>query len=236
MAPKGGNAKKEAGRAKKAENEAKKQAAADGEKVSLLETVAAPKLMILTDILKNLRERKEASKWDTGAKGKSAKDDKEAKRKETLAAKAERDRLLAEEESSAPTKKATTPKVGAKKKAGTTAKPAGPGAIAAGGGLAATASQAADEEKRPEEIESYAATGVDNVLELMEVVNAKTDKASMGSRAAGIERHPEVCVGRSYDAILNLTQCTTSVASKPLLRLTRIMRCRKSSRRYADLL
>lgn len=33
MAPKGGNAKKEAGRAKKAENEAKKQQLAEQEKV-----------------------------------------------------------------------------------------------------------------------------------------------------------------------------------------------------------
>ena len=35
MAPKGGNAKKEAGRAKKAENEANKRAAVEGAKVRL---------------------------------------------------------------------------------------------------------------------------------------------------------------------------------------------------------
>lgn len=64
-------------------------------------------------------------------------------------------------------------------------KPAGPGAIAAGGGLADS-----NEDKEP--VESYAATGIDNALDLLEVVTAKMDKASVGQQAAGIERHPEV--------------------------------------------
>lgn len=46
----------------------------------------------------------------------------------------------------------------------------------------------------PKEIESYSATGIDNALDLLEVVNAKTDKASVGQQAAGIEKHPEVSV------------------------------------------
>lgn len=41
-------------------------------------------------------------------------------------------------------------------------------------------------------MESFSATGIDNALDLLEVVNAKTDKASVGQQAAGIERHPEV--------------------------------------------
>ncbi|KZP16344.1 DUF1014-domain-containing protein [Athelia psychrophila] len=41
------------------------------------------------------------------------------------------------------------------------------------------------------EIESYSATGLDNAIDLMEVVTAKTDKASVGQAAAGIEKHPE---------------------------------------------
>jgi len=44
---------------------------------------------------------------------------------------------------------------------------------------------------KPQEIESFSATGIDNALDLLEVVNAKTDKASVGQQAAGIERHPE---------------------------------------------
>lgn len=51
-------------------------------------------------------------------------------------------------------------------------------------------------EERPgmpaEPVESFSATGIDNALDLLEVVTAKMDKASVGSKAAEIERHPEV--------------------------------------------
>lgn len=40
-------------------------------------------------------------------------------------------------------------------------------------------------------VESFHATGIDDALELLEVVNAKADKASVGQQAAGLERHPE---------------------------------------------
>lgn len=106
-----------------------------------------------------------------------------------MARKAENARLLAEEEAAAPPKVKAAPKAGTKK-AAKAATPAGPGAIAAGGGLG-------EEPQEPqgaasEEVESYAATGIDNALDLLEVVTAKTDKASVGQQAAGIERHPEV--------------------------------------------
>jgi len=177
MPPKGGNAKKESGRAKKAENESKKK-----------ETVAAEKVCyrgcVLTisdlNIRVYLKEQKEADKWTDGAKGgKGSKEEKEEKRKADLARKAENARLLAEEEASAPAKVKTPPKPGAKK--GKDIKPAGPGAIAAGG--PSTDGQ---------EIESYSATGVDNAIELLDVITAKMDKASIGQQAAGIEKHPEV--------------------------------------------
>ncbi|KAG2748334.1 DUF1014-domain-containing protein [Suillus brevipes Sb2] len=159
MAPKGGNAKKESGRAKKAENEAKKQ-----------EATAADK---------------EAEKWEDGAKGNKAKEEKEAKRLAELARKAENARLLAEEEA-APAKAKPAPK---KKK---DVKPAGPGAIAAGGGsseaVPATETNSKEDEP-PKEIESYAATGIDNALDLLEVVTAKMDKASVGQQAAGGNLH-----------------------------------------------
>ncbi|KAH7928140.1 DUF1014-domain-containing protein [Leucogyrophana mollusca] len=167
MAPKGGNAKKESGRAKKAENETKKQDAAAAEK-----------------------ERKEAEKWQDGGKSsKSSKEDKEEKRKAELARKAENARLLAEEEASAPAKPKAAPK--AVKKNTKDAKPAGPGAIAAGGGLDKGEDGSKKDEEAPKEIESYAATGIDNAIDLLEVVTAKMDKASVGQQAAGIERHPE---------------------------------------------
>ncbi|KIY68769.1 DUF1014-domain-containing protein [Cylindrobasidium torrendii FP15055 ss-10] len=162
MAPKGGNAKKEGGRAKKAENESKKQQAAAEE-----------------------AERKEAAAWsDAPAKGgKAKKDAAEDKRKADLARKAEAAKLLAEEEANAPAKVKAAPKAGKKP----TPKPAGPGAIAAGGGLGGP-SKGAEPDEAPE---VYEATGIDNAIDLLEVVNAKMDKASIGSQAAGLERHPE---------------------------------------------
>ncbi|KAF7323471.1 hypothetical protein HMN09_00128100 [Mycena chlorophos] len=184
MPPKGGNAKKESGRAKKAENEVKKKEAADAEK-----------------------ERKEAAAWADGAKGKGTKEDKEAKRQAELARKAENARLLAEEEKGAPAKAKAAPKAGAKK---AQPKPAGPGAIAAGGGIgAATSSTDGAEDKGkekapddgvPEVVEAFAATGIDNALDLLEVVNAKTDKASVGQAAAGLERHPERRFKAAFEA------------------------------------
>jgi hypothetical protein len=42
-----------------------------------------------------------------------------------------------------------------------------------------------------EEPESFAATGLDNAIDLLEVVTSKMDKASVGQQAAGLEQHPE---------------------------------------------
>jgi hypothetical protein len=95
-----------------------------------------------------------------------------------LARKAEAARLLAEEEATLPSKKAA-PKAGKKKDT----KPAGPGAIAA--------AQKNDDKEEVEEVPSYSATGLDNAIDLLEVVTAKMDKASIGQQAAGIEKHPE---------------------------------------------
>ncbi|KAI0823879.1 hypothetical protein BC628DRAFT_485396 [Trametes gibbosa] len=179
MPPKGGNAKKESGRAKKAENEAKKAAAADADK-----------------------ERKEADKWSKGSKeANKAKEDKEEKRRAELARKAENARLLAEEESNAPAKVKAPPKAGAKKAPPKVAKPAGPGAIAAGGGLGGVSTPpAAVDDGKPGEVESFTATGIDNALDLLEVVTAKMDKASVGSQAANIERHPERRFKAAFEA------------------------------------
>jgi len=172
MAPKTVNTKKEAGRAKKAENEAKKQAAVASQK-----------------------ERVEAESWvDQDSKGgKAAKLAKEEKRKADLARKAENAKLLAEEEASAVPKVKAAPKAGAKK---STPKPAGPGAIAAGGDLGTAEDKAAPQP----EVESYAATGIDNAIDLLEVVNAKADKASVGQQAANIERHPERRFKAAFEA------------------------------------
>jgi len=66
---------------------------------------------------------------------------------------------------------------------------------------------------KPQEVESFSATGIDNALDLLEVVNAKTDKASVGQQAAVIERHPEVSVD-----VDTRTQLTDTCLPPPLQR------------------
>jgi len=107
--------------------------------------------------------------------------------------------------------KPKAPKAGSSKKpAAAVPKPAGPGALAAGGGLGASGASATGANTPSGSgkgkgsampapasadvaavVESFQATGIDNALDLLDVVNAKTDKASMGTAAAVIERHPE---------------------------------------------
>jgi hypothetical protein len=132
-------------------------------------------------------------KWAEGAKANKAKEEKEEKRKAELARKAENARLLAEEETKTAAKKAA-PKPGSKKSAKGQSKPAGPGAIAAGDVPEdALAESSSKNEGETEEIESFAATGIDNAIDLLNVVTAKMDKASVGNQAAAtVEKHPEV--------------------------------------------
>jgi hypothetical protein len=145
--------------------------------------------------------KKEAGTWEDGAKTKKAKEDKEEKRRAELARKAENARLLAEEEAAGPAKPKPAPKAGKKKDV----KPAGPGAIAAGGDPStAVETEVNPKDESPKEIESYAATGIDNALDLLEVVTAKMDKASVGQQAAGIERHPEVWLSAVFLQTIDL--------------------------------
>lgn len=143
-----------------------------------------------------MQEKKEAEQWKDDSKGaKASKEEKEEKRKAELARKAENARLLAEEEAAVTAKaKAKAPPKASGKKGAKDSKPAGPGAIAAGG-LAESKTEDEEVQKgEPKEVESFSATGIDNALDLLDVVTAKTDKASVGQQAAGIERHPEVCI------------------------------------------
>jgi hypothetical protein len=77
------------------------------------------------------------------------------------------------------------------KKLTTESKPAGL-PDAAGDGLGTEKGKEAVQSESVE-VESFAASGIDNALDLLEVVTAKMDKASVGQQAAAIERHPEVC-------------------------------------------
>ncbi|TIB26373.1 hypothetical protein E3P89_00062 [Wallemia ichthyophaga] len=172
MAPKGGNAKKEGGRAKKAENEASKKSQQA-----------------------ELAEAKESQKWSQGSKGKVSrlvctgifeangisqgkKEDDAEKKAQQAAKKAEKDRMLAEEEASMPSK----PKAGANKGGNKKAppKPAGPGALSAGGINASV-----------DQPESFGASGLDDAMDMMSIVGQKSDKATMGAKAGQIEKHPE---------------------------------------------
>lgn len=101
------------------------------------------------------------------------------------------------------TKKAG-PKTGGGKKSASKSKPAGPGAIAAGGlkstktedeaTPAPSTSEASGPPEPEEPVESFTATGIDDALDMLSIVNAKTDKASLGQDASKIEAHPEVSV------------------------------------------
>jgi len=177
MAPRGGNDKKESGRAKKAENVNKKK-----------------------EVEENNRELKESDKWSAGAKSKNTKDEREEKRQQELRKKEELKALLAAEEAATASKPKAAPKAGGAKKKPVAPRPAGPGAIAAGGGVAGALAKAESAPSEPattvtktpeKEVESFSARGLDGALELMDAVTAKTDKASKGQAAAGIEKHPE---------------------------------------------
>jgi len=86
---------------------------------------------------------------------------------------------------SKPVAKGGAKKSGEKKK---DARPAGPGAIAAGGGLGGISlggsgsSTPAKGGMEPEPEVHIKATGLDNMLEALEIVNAKADKGSVGAQ------------------------------------------------------
>jgi len=70
-----------------------------------------------------------------------------------------------------------------------------------------------------EEIESFAATGIDNALDLMDVVTAKMDKASVGNQAAAtVEKHPERRFKAAFNAYVD-RELPNIRADQPGLRL-----------------
>jgi len=181
MAPKGPNTKKESGRAKKAENEMKKKEAAGAE-----------------------QERKEAAKWAEGSRVDKAAEAR-AKQEAAAAKKAEIARLLAEEEAQAESSKPKVPKVKPAKKptpVPTVEQSAGKGKGKAAADTELPASTSAAGGEMDAVIESFSASNIDDALDLMEVVTAKTDKASVGTAASGIERHPERRFKAAFEAYM----------------------------------
>ncbi|KAG8893655.1 hypothetical protein FRC01_013450 [Tulasnella sp. 417] len=57
-----------------------------------------------------------------------------------------------------------------------------------------------DAKEEPQKVEEFAATGLDDALEMMTLVTAKTDKAAVGQAAAGIESHPERRFKAAFEA------------------------------------
>ncbi|KAJ9099924.1 hypothetical protein QFC21_003929 [Naganishia friedmannii] len=183
MPPSKVNSKKEAGKARKDD---KKNA--EKEKVE------------------KVKAAKEDTEWASGAKDNSKKDTARQKAEEAERKKREKEALLKAEEESLPSKpKATVKKAGAgaaKKKE--PIRPAGPGAIAAGGGISGIP---LDDGKKsgqdtPEEAAEVhlAATGIDQMLEALELVNARTDKEALGAKAGLIEKHPERRFKAAFEA------------------------------------
>jgi len=101
--------------------------------------------------------------------------------------KAEKDALLAAEEASLPTKKAA-PKAGQKKKE---PKQLAPGGIISGNfstddPLGLRKAKGPNGEDEP--VVELSATGIDGMLEALELVNQKTDKDTVGAKVRGLPR------------------------------------------------
>ncbi|OCF54661.1 hypothetical protein L486_07793 [Kwoniella mangroviensis CBS 10435] len=154
MAPKGGNAKKESGRAKKAENEEKKGKAA-----------AAAK------------EAKEAEDWKSGAKNNSKADAAANKAAEAARKKAEKDALLAAEEASLPTKAKSAPKASGSKVKKNNDVLVKTGSGVAGYGLNDPMGhrRAKNEFGELEEVPELSAQGLEEMLEAMELAAISID-------------------------------------------------------------
>ncbi|GAA5935188.1 coiled-coil domain-containing protein 124 [Sporobolomyces koalae] len=129
-------------------------------------------------------EAKEAEKWQQGAKGKNAKsEDKAAKDAAAKARKAEAAALLAAEEASLPSKPKAAPSK-TKKPPVTKSVPSIPSFSTSD----------------PSEPQSFSASGIDDALDMLNLVGSRTDKATIGSQAAKIETHPERRFKAAFEA------------------------------------
>lgn len=112
-----------------------------------------------------------------------------AKEEEARRRKLEAARLLAEEEANAPKTVKSAPKAGVKK-AAPPPKVAPPSARIPDFNLNAL----------PDADDTLTASGIDNALDMLTLVNEKTDKAAVGSKAAKIETHPERRFKAAFEA------------------------------------
>ncbi|ORY55750.1 hypothetical protein BCR35DRAFT_310006 [Leucosporidium creatinivorum] len=133
---------------------------------------------------KAVKAKEEDAEWAKGAKGKDKGADKAAAAEEARRKKAERERLLAEEESSMPSKPKANPKAGAKKAAPVKSTPKIP----------------SFESGFSDDPQSFSASGIDDALDMLNLVGSRSDKAAIGSQAAKIETHPERRYKAAFEA------------------------------------
>ncbi|PLW15552.1 hypothetical protein PCANC_01891 [Puccinia coronata f. sp. avenae] len=120
-------------------------------------------------------EDAEAAQWADGAKDNKA--SKKEKAEKAAAAKAERERLLKEEEEQE-----------AKKSSAKASKPAPPKSAKKAGPSSTV-------------VPEFSARNIDDALDLLDIANEKTDKASLGAKAAkGVDAHPERRFKAAFEA------------------------------------
>ena len=127
-------------------------------------------------------EAEEDAKWQQGARGKSAADTRNEKAAEKARKKAELQRLTEEDDANTPSKPSGTKGASSKNKAG-------------GGGV-----KKSDIDDLDMQIAALNATSLDDALEAMSLVNARSDKAGRGADAASIDRHPERRFKSAFEA------------------------------------
>ena len=99
--------------------------------------------------------------------------------------KAERDALLAAEESSLPSKTKSAPKAGANKKAQSDVlKPTGAGIAGYGLDDPLGLRKVKGQDGNVEDVQELSATGVEGMLEAMEIVNQRTDRETLGAKVS----------------------------------------------------
>ncbi|SCV70045.1 BQ2448_1439 [Microbotryum intermedium] len=120
----------------------------------------------------------EEAEWSKGAKGKGRGEDKAAAAAAAKARKEEAARLLVEEEASIKSAKPAAPKAGAKK--------------ASSSSTPKTSAKIPSFSDGVEEPTSFSASGIDDALDMLNLVNERTDKAYVGAQAnAKVDSHPE---------------------------------------------
>lgn len=103
--------------------------------------------------------------------------------------KAEREALLAAEEASLQSKGKAAPKAGAKKKPADKLVATGTGVAGYSVSDPLNLRKAKGPDGEPEEVKELSAKGIDEMLEALELVNQKTDKATVGSKVKPV-LHP----------------------------------------------